>query len=184
MLESDRWHEHALLRPPARDARHVELLSLCRHVHDWCRLRARRLEPARRLADAQVRQHHVADGGVADPHDQRSSHHASRDSRDGHSRAWTGRVVDVELVPRHRQVHRALQPVDGQGARGRRRTAWQQGDRVVRRAGDLLDAGYRRRCAGALSPHSPQPRSRADALPRGVPHASERCRGARAAWRL
>ena len=78
-------------------------------------------------------------------------------------------------------LRRHLLARTGARARRRRRARRQQDRRELRRAGDLLDAGHRRRRAGPPSPPAPRHRPRAAAQLRGVQDASQRGSRARAA---
>ena len=70
------------------------------NLPDRRRLRARRLQPARRVAAAQVRDDHPADRRGADRGDQRSPHHAAGDARDRRPLPRRGRALDLEHLPR------------------------------------------------------------------------------------
>ena len=94
-----------------------------------------------------------------------------------------GHPVDLERVLRDRALRRDVLAAHRPRARRRRGARRQPGRRELRRAGDLLDAGHRRRRAGAAPPPPPQPRSRAEHLRRGVPHAAQPGRRAGAARR-
>ena len=76
-----------------------QLLPLRRHVPVRRRLRAGRLQPARRLAAAQVRRRALADRRGPDRDDQRSPHHAARAARDGRALPRRGHPLDLERAP-------------------------------------------------------------------------------------
>src|SRR5690242_11803293 len=81
LLQPDLRHDHALLRPPPHHARHGQLLPLLRRVPVRSGLRARRLQPARRVAAAQVRIDPAADRRGRDRGPERPPYHPARGAR-------------------------------------------------------------------------------------------------------
>ncbi len=183
LFQPDLRHHHALLRPPARDQGHRQLLPLRRQLHDRDRVRAGRLQPARRVAAAQVRDHHPADRRGAGRGDHRSRHHAAGDPRDRRPLPRRGRALDLEHVSRDRALRGHLLGAHRPCPRRRPVAGGKPGGRVIRRAGDLLDARHRRRPSGPPAAASPKPRSRREAAGRAVPHAPQPRRRPRAAGR-